>query len=225
MEYQPALEPFEEPDLFSDRGEEDRDELEETIEDPEDVLGELFPLVQEHFDVWWLGSEAEWAAYTFRILRKAGLVGDEPGLEHTRSVARLMVLAALNKEFANHSGEYTDWRDTTAYWVGEYPLADPFALGYLCAELGADSWNDPTVHVPPSVDPEICRDVITSMHQEVVDALVEELGDNGLFASLWHARLDDTTYPLSGEQVYDACNDVTVDKMTAWQWVAEGCPL
>lgn len=56
--------------------------------------------------------------------------------------------------------------------------------------------------------------------QRVLRLLTEDLGDNGLFVSLWGARTG-AEVPLA-DGTWDIRNAPTVDASIGWQWLAEG---
>ncbi|WP_034229981.1 hypothetical protein, partial [Actinotalea ferrariae] len=68
-------------------------------------FGDLEELVPGLFSIWAGGSEDRWAAYAWAALQRAGLTHFDDEVERTLVICRLLVLAALNREFASRAHE------------------------------------------------------------------------------------------------------------------------
>ncbi|WP_155855532.1 hypothetical protein, partial [Actinotalea ferrariae] len=70
--------------------------------------------------------------------------------------------------------------------AGEYPGINEIALGRLCERLGVGSPGDVECELPSAS--ELVQELVLHEWSTVADALIEELGDNFVFASLWWSR-------------------------------------
>lgn len=203
----------EDPDLYAD------------VEEEGD-LGDLYPLGLQLFKVWYSGTEVDWAAYMWSILERAGLTAYEDGdeVERTLVVCRLVALAGINLEFAARArdeGYPGEWRESAHVDIlGDYPLLDPVSVGRLAERTGVwtDSVDDGRENVMGLI-----HEIAADEWDTVVDALLKELGDAYLFASLWANSDGDARYPLPAEVVGEITTADVFEKVHAYQWVADGC--
>lgn len=189
-------------------------------------LGDLYRLGLELFNIWSGGTEVEWAAYMWSILERAGLTAYDDGdeVERTLVVCRLVTLAGINLEFAAHAwgeGYRGEWRESVHVdFLGDYPLLDPVAIGRLAERSGVctDSVDDGRESVTSLI-----HELAADEWDRVVRALLEELGESYLFASLWATRDGDARYPLPAEVVGEITSTDIFEKADAYGWVSDGC--
>ncbi len=185
-------------------------------------LDEIEELIPALFHVWADGSEHRLARYLWTVAND-GAPADDGYSGRTRSVIHLAVLAALNLEFAAHSGEGTagEWRDLVSDVVSESPRLTPLAVGRLAEAYRVDGWEDHD-------GDESVASVVVSLVEAVAPAVAEmlrgRLGDTLLFASFWAARTD-VTFPLSNGQVDEIVASPTSDMTAAFEWVSSGMRL
>ncbi|GAB7190248.1 hypothetical protein NUM3379_09540 [Kineococcus sp. NUM-3379] len=125
---------------------------------------------------------------------------------------------ALNIEFAARAfdeGSPGDWCHQG--WSFE---VDPVALGRVAEREGVwCEWE-------PEEPGDLMGQLIRAQHGTVVRALVDVLGENLLFASLWASRSSRTRYPLSDERYFDAVNGEDMGgKSDAYMWLSDGMEL
>jgi hypothetical protein len=181
------------------------------------------------FDVWWAGSEVEWARYAWGVLGDVGLTSCRDELDRARVLVRLLVLAAINRQFAwraRDEGGPGEWVESIELradaMVGSYPAVEPLAWGMYLHSVGCQ---------PPGVGEtlelgHVVGDLIAHEHGVVAEALVGRLGDAELFASLWHNARDETVYPLADELMHEAVNeDPAPNKVDGYTWIESGLPL
>lgn len=219
------------PDVDLD-GEDDDDLDDDEEPDPyadveeEGDLGDLYPLGLQLFNIWCGGTEVEWAEYMWTILERAGLTAYEEGdeVERTLVVCRLVALAGINLEFAARAwdeGYPGEWRESVHVDIlGDYPLLDPVSVGRLAERTGV--WTDSVDDGRESVTG-LIHEIAAGEWDTVVRALLKELGDSYLFASLWATRDGDARYPLPAEVVGEITSTDMFEKADAYGWVSDGC--
>jgi hypothetical protein len=176
-----------------------------------------------HFSIWAGGSEWGWVWSAVEILGRAGLISDESPLARAHSVAAVVTLWALSIEFTAHTGEGTpgDWTYDVSCWIDEGLTQDDLRLLNEDCDLGWD-FDDAESEVDAA---QLLREVIAKHHAVVTNALLAELGEAFLFASMWATRLD-VDYPLDGEVVNDIVNDdLGGEKQGGYAWLDSGMAL
>lgn len=205
------------------------DEPADPFEDVEEVgdLGDLVQLGDDLFSIWVGGAERRWAAYMWDVLERAGLTlyddGDE--VERTRVVCRLVALAGINREFAARAwqeGYPGEWRESVyAEVIGRYPLLDPIAVGRLAEREGVSV--EPSRYDGREDALDLVKELAEREWTEVVRAILEDLGESWLFASLWATRNAASRYPLPDEVLYEILDTDVEEKVEAFGWVERGC--
>lgn len=184
---------------------------------------ELVGLVASHFSIWSGGSEWDWVRSAVEILGQAGLISDESPLARAHSVAALVTLWALHLEFTAHAGEGSsgDWAYEVTRWVDEGLTWDELRLLNDDCDLGWTFDEDES-----EVDAaQLLREIVHEHHSAVTGALLADLGEAFLFASMWATRLD-VEYPLDGEVVNDIVNsDLDGEKQDGYMWLSGGVVL
>ena len=184
---------------------------------------ELVGTAAHHFSIWAGGSEWGWVRSAVEILGKAGLISDESPLARAHSLAAVVTLWALNIEFTAHAGEGTpgDWTYDVTRWIDEGLTWDDLRLLNEDCDLGWDFDDDES-----EVDAQqLLREIIHKHHAVVTSALLADLGEAFLFASMWATRLD-VDYPLDGDVVNDIVNfDLDGEKQDGYMWLDSGMAL
>ena len=66
------------------------------------------------------------------------------------------------------------------------------------------------------------RELAAEQYNVVAEALIQELGENELFAALWSSPRDDATFPVPGARAWEILNDDVWEKQDAWAWLTGG---
>jgi hypothetical protein len=152
-------------------------------------------------------------------------------------MVRLIALSALSREFyvrAFDEGSSGEWREAIrSGLLGDYPLLDAFTLGQLAERLQIDVDNSSLYESEPPACTFVILELLEREYQDVVDALMNQWGQNAFFTSLWlSAGFDqdedeeDDASPASEEQINRVMNeDVTGNKGYAYSWFTDGLPL
>lgn len=217
-------------DIDEDEDEDVEVDRPEVPPDPEDGWDEFHGIAAEVFDVWVSGSEQTWARYAWGSLRRAGLTAFDTEVERGRVVCRLLAVSVLYREFcvrAFDEGSTGEWYFDTGAVVGEHPLVDPFVLGQLAERDGVDADDEVGAEFEGgSAQAYAIRELVRSVYPDVASALLVDLRQTLLFASLWASAEGGVRYPLHDDEVHEAVNtDVTGSKMSAWDWVDRGMPI
>ena len=184
---------------------------------------ELVGIAANHFSIWADGSEWGWVQSAVEILGKAGMISDESPIARAHSVASMATLWALYIEFTAHTGEGTpgDWTYDVTRWIDDGLTWDDIRLLNDDCNLGWDL-DDEESEVDAA---QLLREIIGEHHTLVTSALLADLGEAFLFASMWATRLD-VDYPLDGEVVNDIVNsDLDGEKQDGYMWVDSGMVL
>lgn len=190
-------------------------------------LGDLDELAVHLFDVWFDSAERRWAAYAWDALTRAGLINYDDETERTLVVCRLVVLAGINREFAARAfdegceGEW-DAKVAGVGFEGEHPLLDRLALGRLAERLGVI--GDGGYADEREQSSRLVVAIARNEWDRVCTALIEELGEDGLFASLRLSPKAATRYPLPDEVRWQALNDDLDGMGSAYLWLCDGLP-
>jgi hypothetical protein len=174
------------------------------------------------FALWNDSADLEWAETAWATLTVSGLTGYSTEVERHRILVRFLVLPSFYRDwvFRVDREDYDDWY---SYWAENLDLS-AFSLGQL---LGLDVEIEVETEVG-KID-EALNHLVPAMRKEVVKALLEGLGEDDLFLSLWRIRhrAPDPAIPeedLYLEDDYEVLNSVTSTKMVGWEWITEGCP-
>ena len=144
--------------------------------------------------------------------------------ERAEAVIRLAALASIYRKFCAYAfdeGDYGDWQYELSELVGEYPLIHPFTLGRLAERDEHDVLDD---DIQDESFTDLIRSMVYTASGEVYRTLVDQLGTNELFASLWVSPDDEMTYPIPDE-AYDILNSPTGHAMAAYEWMTNGAEL
>jgi len=171
---------------------------------------DLSPAAHQIFHIWTDRhlEELRWASSAWTALQRAGLTSYSSEVEKTLVLIRLMTLAAMYHEFAERAWqeyftpEYVDW--------AEQLEIDEIHVDEL---LGPDELRD-------SVDHSLLEDrlqfLVNLSRHEIYKALVAYFGDDsGIFTALWKIQEPE-------EDDYFILNEVTLDKMAAFDWIRQG---
>lgn len=211
-----------------DDDDDDEDENPDAGRDPgpqADCLGDLEDIAREVVRTWVDSSEFEFVEWAWWELGKRGLTaGDETdGVQWAVLVARVAVLGALLVEFAAHAqgeGGSGNWQYEIWDLVGDYPRAGSVEVGRAAERIGVhaetgDPWESPH---------DVMKALISREWETVTRALLDEAGENLVFAGLRCASSSDVVYPLAGERYSDAVNEVDGDRLAGYEWVTSGMP-
>jgi hypothetical protein len=218
--------------LVADPSQADRQEW----DDIEDVARELF-------HVWSGDGDLNWAKAAWQALARAGMTAYTTEAERTACMARLLGLSAMSREFyvyAFDEGSSGEWREAiTTELVGDYPLLDAFTLGQLAERLGMDVDNPSLYESEPPATTFVILELMEREYQDVVDALMEQWGQNAFFTSLWVSAgigydlyddedqdKEDENAPVTLGQINRVMNDdVTYSTGRAYSWFTDGLRL
>jgi hypothetical protein len=171
---------------------------------------DLSPAAHEIFHIWTdrHAEEMRWANSAWTALQRAGLTSYSGEVEKALVLIRLMTLAAMYHEYADRA-----WQETFTpeylHWADELEI-DEVHVGEL---LGPDELRD-------SIDHSLLEDrlqfLVNLSRHEIYKALIAYFGDDsGIFAALWKIQEPE-------EDEYFILNEVTLDKMAAFDWINQG---
>lgn len=136
-------------------------------EDVEDAAAKIF-------NVWYIGSELEWAKEVWDHLGKAGLNQASGVLERTKVSLRLVTLGRIYHEFCGCA-----WDENPDWPIGDFAEdleIDPVALGLVAAEKGVDQsdyWLDDESDLRESA----LIKASDAMRREIFDCLKQAYGN------------------------------------------------
>lgn len=191
---------------------------EEDEEEPEYVFDELEDLADRVFDTWLGGGDRKWAEFAWSVLKEAGYLEWEYEVDRAENVLKLAALASLYREFCAYAfgeGSFGGWRDRLTPYIGDYPAVHPYILGRLVERDGIAAWDEDIVEGNYW---DTIADIVTSYKDVVLEGLLEALGPNELFASLWVSRDADMSYPIP-DDAYDILNHPEGDAGFAHMWL------
>lgn len=171
---------------------------------------DLSPAGHEIFHIWTdrQAEELHWASSAWTALQRAGLTSYSSEVEKTLVLIRLITLAAMYHEFADRawqeifSPDYLQWADELQ--IDENHVDDL---------LGSDELRDPVDH---DLFGERLQFLVNLSRHEIYKALVAYFGDDsGIFTALWKIQEPE-------EDDYFILNEVTLDKMAAFDWIRQG---
>jgi hypothetical protein len=178
------------------------------------------PLAAAIFRIWTNGGDLRWAEAAWDHFTRLGLASYSTPLERVLVDIRLMSIGSI----------YLDWcavthderhDDDAVYWLDATDIS-PIHLGQLVGaddDLGGEAPSDYAIHT-----------LIRKERPLVLRALLDGFGDvNGLFVALWSSATieseltddkDEESDPSSSD--WDVLNDVTEEKLAAYQWLDAG---
>jgi hypothetical protein len=201
--------------------------------DIEEIAGELFT-------VWMSGGDLVWAETAWQALAQAGMTAYSSETERTLCAARLIALAAMAREFyarAFSEGSSGEWEElVTSDLVGAYPRFDGPTLSEFIGSAELDEDAEPHYEADPA---SIIVELVKDEYRGVVDALMNQWGENAFFTSLYitanpdryqdedgaEAEDDDSSPVTAGQIAIVMDNDLDGDKLDTYQWFSQGLPL
>ncbi|WP_409328943.1 hypothetical protein [Trujillonella humicola] len=186
------------------------------------VVGEL---AQEWSHVWYQGSEHAWLRYAWSALHEAGLTAVGEPVDRAEAVARLLALTKLYRVFhayAHETEHVEEWQDMGDQVCGPEPLVPAFVWGQLSERRGFASYSDGDGDELPD---EFAKVLVWHYAPEVAKALLDKLGENFLFASLWASSSPAVRFPLNDRRYHEAVNEDPWEKMAAYDWTTNGMRL
>ena len=162
----------------------------------------------------------KWARRTWAILTKSGLTSYTTETQSYIVLFRFLVLAGIYRDFCDAAFDEQSYLEY-GYW------AEPLDLEYgLVFQIAAKN-NDWEIDEDAAVEDALLF-LVEKHRDEVVQALLDGFGGTSmLFESLWlitHTPIEDDDDEESLTQE-DAFWPVTGEKMRAFEWVSEGCPI
>jgi hypothetical protein len=162
------------------------------------------------------GKELDWANSAWIALGRAGLTSFQGGIEKTIVLLRLITLGVIFREFCEltrgepFDADITDWADSLEIC--------PVRVGQV---LGPK-------HLEDSDDPVGLESALFALSDqvriEVSDTLVKGFGNEStLFLTLWRAS-EGGTIDEPEEDADSVLNEVTPERMKAFEWITEGMP-
>jgi hypothetical protein len=162
------------------------------------------------------GKELDWANTAWIALGRAGLTSYKGGIKQTIVLLRFMTLGAIFREFCElareepHDASISDWAEALEI--------SPVRVGQALGPHYLEDSDDP-IKLGSAL-----MALIDQCRLEVFEALVKEFGnESSLFLSLWRAS-EGGAINDPEENADCALNDITPDKMKAFEWVTEGMP-
>jgi hypothetical protein len=187
-------------------------------------------IARDLFNVWVGAPELSWARHAWGALDSAGLTTYSTNIERSQCLFRLLVLAAIYREFcvrAFDEGDSGDWREVVALASLVGYKTSPFdsvALRALAEQHDIDTDDD--FAAEKSVMSEILAELTVAEHQTVVQALLRKWSEARVFAELWVSSEAEIAYPITDDAVAGIVNhDLTASKHKAYEWLTEGLPV
>lgn len=179
--------------------------------------------------VWAYGFEDELITYLAGLLGHSQLLRCDTPESTALAKARVACLCMLHFEFCARSGEGEpgEWTHQAHFLRHHFSIEEQHLLGGLF-DLGFFT-DDDDAHEDEDggwvwLSDNFVRDVVLSVHDDVVGALKKEL-QNWVLPYFWAARLDEVEFPLDGELVGELVNEDVEQKLEAYQWVEDGMKL
>ena len=167
----------------------------------------------EAFNIWIGRPETQWAKDAWEGIVSAGLAHYTNEIERAKVCIRFMALASLYHDFCAMAWDERDEPELT-YWAAELDVI-PMRVGQL---IGSEATREGAENEDSEFN-EALQSLVNASRPIVLKALLERFGgNNGLFVALWRS---------SGENSDDdeeILNDPTPEKMSAYEWIEEGCP-
>ncbi|MEU9819056.1 hypothetical protein ACIGG9_16820 [Pseudonocardia alni] len=196
--------------------------------DPADVLGDLHEVATSVFDLCYDGSEAEWAAWAWSILTRAGLAAAGTEYERGELVLRLLALNMFHREFCARAldlGVPGEWDVDPDRVLGDHPRLHPVLLGIIAERRSldlADSTDPGDLDFDVSVAATALDALVRSEYRRVVPLLVQASGPVDLAASVWASTGEGARFPLPDTAVRELTAALTPAGHAALEWVRGG---
>jgi hypothetical protein len=182
----------------------------------------VLPIANETFHIWTGQPELCWAEQAWIHLTNAGLTVDGDPLDRLRGYVRLLVLASLYRDWCDLVWDEVE-DDSPEVWLSAVEVS-PLHIGQL---LGPDVFPEDDVNEALNV-------MMARERPAVVEAILEGFGGvPGLFVALWRSDKplgqelpvddDEDVWTDPPETEADILNDVTPEKMAAYEWIDGGC--
>ena len=180
------------------------------------------PAAREAFAVWTSGSDLEWAKEAWARLGSAGLCDYQTTGERTRVAVRFLALASLYRDWCCLAFDECQ-QDEPASWAFAFDL-DAIYLGQLVPD--EDLPDDPDEAFESAL-----RALMEEERSTVAHGLQTAYGGVArLFLALWRSAardtdpdaFDDDEAPVE-ESDDEILNDVTAEKLRAYEWISGGC--
>jgi hypothetical protein len=204
------------------------------------------------FAIWVDQPELRWARQAWSSLERAGLTSYVNERQRHRVLVRFVALADLYHEFCHLAWDemyepgYLEWADELNF--------SRFRIGQLAGLAGVDEWPDDDEAVDDDeVATTALVSLVHSARAEIVPALRAGFGGvEGLFVALWRSNrfepeaasdaadtgleagregAEEEDYDDDEEEIVDEpetdeeiLNNVTGEKLRAYEWLAAGCP-
>lgn len=197
--------------------------------DPDEVLGDLYEVAAEVFDLHRGGSDLAWAAWAWGALTDAGLAAARTEYERGELVLRLLALNAFHREFlarAGAVGEPGDWPVDPERVLGDHPRLHPVLLGVIAERRGldlADGTGAGDVDFDVAVPATALDLLVRSEYRHVLAAVTGVAGRAALFAATWVSGRDGVRYPLPDDEVRAIA--ALPQGRAAREWLASGARL
>jgi hypothetical protein len=153
------------------------EEIDTGWEDVRDAAGTIF-------NVWFVGSELEWAEEAWNHLHAAGLVGGNSPLERTLSAARLVYLGVAYHEFCRLAWDENSSREIPE--LAEELEFDPVVLGALATAAEQDFLSEHGHCDEDELRASALHVVVHAQRHEVYSCLEDAYGgDVKLYSRMW----------------------------------------
>jgi hypothetical protein len=170
---------------------------------------EVSAAARDLFHIWTdhLEDELIWAKSAWTALQQAGLTMYSGDVQRSLVQVRLMTLAAMYHEFAELAWQ-EDFEPAYIYWAEELGISE-IRVGQL---LGPDELQEDDNGLFETG----LQILVNRTRNENHKALVAHFGsDSDIFASMWRVLEPE-------EDNYFILNEVTLEKMAAFQWIGQG---
>lgn len=173
---------------------------------------------QEIFRIWTSASSRElnWANTGWIALGRAGLTTYSDEVKKTLVLVRFLTLGTIFREFCELARD--EVFDPCIYLWADALEIEPIQVGQA---LGPDNLNESNGNL--SLEGAI-YELMDQNRSEIVSALVKYFGnESSLFLSLWRAS-DRAEIEEPAEDDYIVLNEITLEKMRAFEWIGQGMP-
>jgi hypothetical protein len=183
---------------------------------------QLRPLAEEVFRIWTDGGDLRWAQEAWEHVTAAGLANYSTTLDRVVVDIRLMTIGSIYRDWcAVAHDERQD--DEPTYWLDGTDIS-LVHLGQLIGsedDLGDEDQAENAIHA-----------LILRERPRILKTLLAGFGDvPGLFVSLWRSALEDESDSIFDDEDgrdptasdWEVLNDVTDEKLAAYQWIDQGC--
>jgi len=203
------------------------------------------------FSIWVDQPELRWAKQAWSSLERAGLTSYFNESQRHQVLVRFVALADLYHEFCHLAWDEM-YEPAYLEWADELSLTR-FRIGQLAGLAGVDEWPDDDTVDDDEVATTALVSLVHSARAEIVPALQAGFGGvAGLFVALWRSNRfepdaasdaadtgpearsegaqeedsedDDEEIVEEPETDEEILNDVTGEKLRAYEWLTAGCP-